>query len=243
MKRDKGYKHFRYNYKLHLHTPACECLRTISHSSGSVSPCRPLSLRNPLILNLLWQQRQLWEFCVRGEGRANEGTDRRAVLRSWTWLTLLDSQGFHLPRSRAPWLWVISTSTDLQTNMSPERLQSTTPSTFISWLKKNAMSFGREFNEVWSCEDCSKPIHTVTNVNSGSTDNAGDPTFDGGRPIISLVTVWSASAIKYPMMQSTHTLSFSQEFRTKVKNKRCLMVMRCDRPHIWKVMRTCLPIS
>ena len=70
-----------------------------------------------------------------------------------------------------------------------------------------------------------------TYVNSGSTDNAGDPTSDGGRTIITLVTIWSTSAVKYHMMKSTHALSFSQEFKTKVKNKRCLMVISCDRPH------------
>lgn len=133
---NKSYKYFQYNYELHLHTPVCACLRTISHYSASVSPGRPLSLRNPLILNFLWQQRQLWEFCVRREGRAKSGSDRGAVLRSWTWLTLLDLKGFHLPRSRTPWLWVISTSTDLQTNISPERPQSTTSSTFTSQLQK-----------------------------------------------------------------------------------------------------------
>lgn len=116
---DKGYKYFRCNYKLHLHTPACECLGTISHYSGSMSPWCPLSLRKPLILNPLWQQRQLWEFHVRNEGRVQEGADRRAVLRSWTRLTLPHSRGFHLPRSRTPWLWVISTTTDIQTRHVP----------------------------------------------------------------------------------------------------------------------------
>lgn len=31
----------------------------------------------------------------------------------------LDSKGFHLPRSRTPWLWVISTTTDLHTRHVP----------------------------------------------------------------------------------------------------------------------------
>lgn len=52
-KHDKGYEYFRCNYKLHLQTPACEGLRTVSHCSGSMSPCCPMSLRNPQILNLL----------------------------------------------------------------------------------------------------------------------------------------------------------------------------------------------
>lgn len=123
MKHDEGYKYFRCNYKLHLHTPACECLGTISHSFGSMSPCCPLSLRNPLILNPLWQKRQLWEFHLREKGWGGwdlqEGTDRRAVLGSWTWMTLLDLKGFHLPSSWTPWLWVISTTTDLQIRLVP----------------------------------------------------------------------------------------------------------------------------
>lgn len=81
--------------------------------------CCPLSLRNSLILNPLWQKRQLCEFPLKEEGRAQEGTDRRAVMGSWTWVTLLDLKGFHLPSSWTPWLWVISITMDLQTRLVP----------------------------------------------------------------------------------------------------------------------------
>lgn len=57
---DKGYKNFRCNSEWHLHTPASECPRDISHHSGSLSPPCFLSLRNPLIMNLIWQLRQRW---------------------------------------------------------------------------------------------------------------------------------------------------------------------------------------
>ena len=53
----------------------------------------------------------------RGEGQAR--LRQRAVLRSWTRLTLPDSKGFHLPSNRTPWLWVISTTTELQTRLVP----------------------------------------------------------------------------------------------------------------------------
>lgn len=57
---DKGYKNFRCNSEWHLHTPACECPGDISHHSGSLSPPCFLSLRNPLIMNPIWQLRQWW---------------------------------------------------------------------------------------------------------------------------------------------------------------------------------------
>lgn len=134
-----------------------------------MSPCHPLSLRHPLILNLLWQQRQLWEFRVREE-RGPRKTQMEGVVRSWTWLTLLASKGFHLPRSWMPCLGVISTTSDLHTRHVPIEAPKSYPlqhpffdsekNSHILW--KSLMRFGH----VRTVQNTST-LHI--NVNSGST--------------------------------------------------------------------------
>lgn len=89
---DKGYKNFRCNSEWHLHTLACECPRDISHHSGSLSPPCFLSLRNPLIMNLIWQLRQWWWESTQEGNSMEPGV-----------MTPLHHKGFMYPRSWTPW--------------------------------------------------------------------------------------------------------------------------------------------
>lgn len=137
-----------------------------------MSPCCPLSLRNPLILNLLWQQRQL--RVPRGErgedvqGRHRQkGSLEELDLTGPLWLNDLSS-----PKEPDAWLWAISTTNDLQTRHVPREAPEPYFLNFIFqlWKKNPLMRSGLNFifrpwkkplDEIGPHENCSKHIYKL----------------------------------------------------------------------------------
>lgn len=166
-----------------------------------MSPWCPLSLRNPLILNLLWQQRQLWAFHGSKEGRAQEGTDRGqfwGAALDWPSLSqrALISQGAGRPDSGS-----LAPALRSKPDMCPGRPQSATSSTFIFWYwkKKKSLILGKSLMRSGHVRTVQNASTLYTNVNRGSRDNVCDPKFNGGRTIIRLDTLWSTSVVWYHM--------------------------------------------
>lgn len=159
---------------------------------------KPIDTESPLtakaIMSVPWEQR--------GEGPGRHR--QRAVLRGCTRLTLPKSKGFDLPRSRTPWLWVISTSTEIQTRHVPREAPKCYFLNFYFLIlkkkkKKESRILGKSLMRSGHVRTVQNASTLYTNVNRGSRDNVCDPKFNGGRTIISPDTLWSTSVVWYHM--------------------------------------------